>query len=181
MTHRAITLLCAILCLGAAPPSVTDRLLSAHNAARRDVGVSPLRWNVSLARDAQLWAARLAKSGAFEHAPQKDQGENLWAGTRARYSPEEMVDAWVDEKRDFKPGRFPNVTKAGDVQDVGHYTQLIWHRTTDVGCAIATGIEDDVLVCRYSPPGNWEGQDPLAGPALKKAPPPVSKKRRRGG
>jgi hypothetical protein len=69
-----------------------------------------------------------------------------------------MVDGWIEERKDYVPGRFPDVSRTGQWGDVGHYTQLIWSKTTSVGCAIATGADDDVLVCRYSPPGNFVGE-----------------------
>ena len=30
-----------------------------------------------------------------------------------------------------------------------------------VGCAVAAGAEEDVLVCRYAQPGNWRGERPF--------------------
>lgn len=174
-------ILAAILCVGAAPASVADRLLAAHNGARQEVGAPPLKWDAKLASDAAAWAKHMASTGDFDHATDVEEGENLWMGTKGRSSPEQMVGAWIDEKRDFKPGRFPAVTKTNDVDDVGHYTQLIWRATTKVGCAIAVSAENDFLVCRYSPAGNVQGQDVVVSTPAKKAPPPVLKKRRRGG
>ena len=43
---------------------------------------------------------------------------------------------------------------------VGHYTELIWRDTTHVGCAVAIRGDRAVLACRYSPPGNIDGQRP---------------------
>ena len=116
------------------------------------------------AADARAWADTLGRTGRFEHAPRKrgaPQGENLWAGTRGYYSPEAMVGLWIAEKRNFRPGRFPNNSRTGRVADVGHYTQLMWRSSQQVGCAVATGAAEDVLVCRYSTPGNILGQTPF--------------------
>ncbi len=128
----------------------------------------PLRWDEKLAEAAAAWAKHLAATRRFEHAPDAPnmtpQGENLWMGTSNAYSYEDMVDGWIEEKQFYRPGLFPNVTTTRDWADVAHYTQLIWHSTTDVGCAIATGGGNDVLVCRYSPAGNWDGEDPTGRP-----------------
>ncbi len=58
-------------------------------------------------------------------------------------------------------GAFPDVSSTGSWRDVGHFTQMIWRNTTKVGCAIASSHSDDILVCRYSPPGNREGETPF--------------------
>lgn len=140
------------------------RVVDAQNVERAMVGVEPLTWDDDLSRSAQLWANHLAATGAFAHAPLStlgDQGENLWAGSRSYYSIEAMVNAWVREKRQFKLGRFPDNSTTGSVADVGHYTQMVWRRTRKVGCALAHGREEDVLVCRYGEAGNWIGEYPI--------------------
>lgn len=152
-------LLCAPLLLGAIDhrADLDARLLDAHNRERASTGVPPLRWNPALAADAAGWAGRLARSGAFEHAPDTDDGENLWMGTRGHFSPEAMIGLWIDEKRHYRPGAF----RASDAPAVGHYTQLMWRDTQDVGCALARGAEADVLVCRYAQAGNVIGRRPF--------------------
>jgi hypothetical protein len=150
------------------------RVLARHNGERASVGMKPLAWDATLVADAARWARHLAATGTFDHAPDDPnaapQGENLWMGTARAYSFEDMVDGWIDEKQFYRPGLFPNVTTTRDWTDVGHYTQLIWHNTTHVGCALATGRGNDVLVCRYSPAGNWDGESPTGRklPALKR-------------
>ncbi len=141
-----------------------QRILGAHNLEREEVGVAPLRWNPALAVDAQRWADHLARTGKFEHAPDNPravEGENLWAGTRGYFSPEAMVDAWVREKRYFKPGTFPDNSVTGRVEDVGHFTQLAWRDSRQVGCAVAASGREDILVCRYSQAGNYIGEQPF--------------------
>lgn len=136
-------------------------MLQGHNAARRQYGVAPLAWDEALARDAAVYAVRLARSGRFEHDRQAGkrprQGENLFMGTRGAYSYGEMVRLWVDERRYFRPGRFPNVSTSGSVWHVGHYTQIVWPSSQRVGCAIAANRANDYLVCRYFPAGNVVG------------------------
>ena len=141
-----------------------ERLLAAQNAERAKLGVPALKWNAGLAADARQWADQLATTGRFEHSadePGKEpQGENLWAGTPRAFTPEAMVGLWAAEKRDYKPGVFPNNIRSGDVEQVGHYTQLIWRATGQVGCATAIGKKEEVLVCRYSEAGNVYGERP---------------------
>ena len=145
--------------------SLDARLLAAHNRERSAEGVAPLAWDPALAAEAAAWGEQLAASGAFDHAPDEGdedpQGENLWAGTRGAYAPEEMVEGWIEEKRHFRPGLFPDNSRTGDFADVGHYTQLMWRSTDRVGCALAEGAEEEVLVCRYRTAGNVVGEVPF--------------------
>ena len=141
-----------------------QRLLGAQNVERAAIGVPPLQWNEQLASDARAWANELASTGRFEHSPDEPrkapEGENLWAGTPRAYSPEAMVGLWSAEKKDYRAGIFPNNSRSGDVESVGHYTQMIWRDTRQVGCATAVGRNEEFLVCRYSTAGNVYGERP---------------------
>jgi hypothetical protein len=79
-------------------------------------------------------------------------------GTSGAFGPEQMLQSWANERRMFRAGTFPNVSTTGNWADVGHYTQMIWRSTTSVGCGVQRGSRVDVLVCRYSPAGNRDGQ-----------------------
>src|SRR4051812_26211016 len=139
----------------------SSRLLAEQNAERDRVGVPRLEWNDTLARDAQAWADQLAREGDLRHAPlsvNPDQGENLWMGGKGYYGAEAMIDTFLAEKRVFRAGVFPAVSTTGNWQDVGHYTQIVWRNTRQVGCAVTRGEQMDFLVCRYLPAGNWRKQ-----------------------
>jgi hypothetical protein len=136
-------------------------ILALHNEARDEAGVPRLAWSQKLAGEAYAWARVLAREGRMRHAGQEltnDAGENLWMGSAGYYGPDTMVGAFVEEKRHYRHAAFPEVSKTGRWQDVGHYTQVVWRDTREVGCAIARGERDDFLVCRYFPAGNWVGQ-----------------------
>lgn len=144
----------------------SHRLLAAHNRERVAAGLPPLTWSENLARSSQQWAEGLSASGELRHseadpADPDPEGENLWAGTRGYYSPEAMVGLWIAEKRHFKPGVFPNNSKTGQLEDVGHYTQLMWRSSTHVGCAVTANPREEFLVCRYSEGGNVIGEQPF--------------------
>ena len=136
-------------------------MIAAHNRARQQYGVGPLAWDNRLARDAAAYAQTLARTNRFGHDPQRGrqprQGENLWMGTRTAYSYGKMIGLLIDERRDFRPGRFPAVSRTGRWSDVGHYTQIVWPTTQRVGCATAANRVNEYLVCRYLPAGNIVG------------------------
>jgi hypothetical protein len=102
-----------------------------------------------------------ALRGPLAHSPaplRVGQGENLWRGTAGAFTLENMLGAWAGEKRWFKPGIFPDVSTTDRWEVVGHYTQMIWPTTTEVGCALYTEAGWDYLICRYSPQGNIRTQ-----------------------
>lgn len=135
------------------------RVLASHNRERARFGLPALRWSARLSQEAGRWAGSLARRGTFEHSDGRDgTGENLWMGSAKWFSPEQMVGSFLSERRAFRPGRFPHVSNTGNWADVGHYTQIIWPETQDVGCALARNSGQDVLVCRYWPAGNVYGQ-----------------------
>jgi pathogenesis-related protein 1 len=92
------------------------------------------------------------------HATGTGQGENIWAGGANYYSTADMVNSWASEKNNWNGDA--KTCASGKV--CGHYTQMVWRTTTDVGCATAIGNQGkfEFLVCRYSPPGNYNGQSP---------------------
>lgn len=144
--------------------NLDGRLLAAHNRERSAAGIAPLAWNAALAADAREFAAELAATNSFGHSdedPDNPVGENLFAGTTGYYAPEAMVGAWVEEKKHYKAGVFPNNSRTGNLEDVGHYTQLMWRDTRTVGCAVVPGDDLEFLVCRYTQVGNVEGERPF--------------------
>jgi hypothetical protein len=136
-----------------------QEILAAHNKYRAAVGVPALQWSDSLAAGALQYANHLASTRQFQHSGTHGVGENLAQGSPPNaFTATQLVDMWGNEKQHFKKGTFPNVSNTGKWQDVGHYTQVIWRTTTHVGCGVATGNGNVVMVGRYSPPGNVNGK-----------------------
>jgi uncharacterized protein YkwD len=156
----AAALLAAPACAEPLQGDQAALFLALHNAARDDAKLPRLSWSDDLAKAADPWAKKLARDGKLKHSEWKDRegtGENLWIGTAGYFTPREMIGAFIGEKQYFRPGTFPEVSTTGSWQDVGHYTQIIWPTTTQVGCAMARAKGNDVLVCRYAPAGNYFG------------------------
>ena len=143
------------------------RILATHNVERATVGLAPLVWDDKLGVQAAQYAFHLAMSRRFAHSERNSRGatgENLWMGTRRAFSVEAMVANWASEKRLFKPGIFPAISRNGSWHQVGHYTQMVWPATRRVGCALASNAGEDYLVCRYFPAGNVHGEALLPQP-----------------
>jgi hypothetical protein len=136
-------------------PASSD-LVAAHNLIRSKVGVPPLAWSDNLAQVAQKWANKLIVAGAFQHSPETRYGENLFriTGDGATSNPFDVVNAWGGES-DFY--RYDTNTCHGEC---GHYTQIVWRDTKQVGCAVARDPRHEVWVCEYAPFGNVIGERP---------------------
>ena len=156
----------AMMCLAAqaataAPFSDAQKseLLVAHNKYRADLREQPLAWSEDLAAGAQVWADHLAQDVlTLQHSGEAGLGENLAMWSAGRASLTKLVDLWGAEKSYFIEASFPDVSTTGNWRTVGHYTQMIWRNTTEVGCGVARGGGYDFLVCRYSPQGNYMGE-----------------------
>lgn len=133
---------------------IPREMVSAHNSVRAMVGTAPLRWSDSLASVAQKWADGLIANGQFVHSHNPKYGENLFEITGAAANSAEVVKAWGDEARDY---RYSSNSCEGVC---GHFTQVVWSDTREVGCAVARGGRREVWVCEYDPPGNWVGKKP---------------------
>jgi hypothetical protein len=147
-------------------PSTRDlkSILDLHNQLRTDVKAQPLHWNPVLADHALAYARDLADTGQMRHASRvgrQYERENLSLSPRGVTRPLDMARLWARERQYFRPGIFPNVC-SGDWSQCGHYTQMIWPTTTDLGCGFYSGLRYDALVCRYSPPGNRDGSPVIA-------------------
>ncbi|MFG1790226.1 CAP family protein [Nocardia sp. NPDC049149] len=123
-----------------------DRVLELHNTVRAKHHAPALTWNAEAASFAKKWADRCE----FGHSPDRKYGENIAMGYR---SWDEVMKGWVDDeepKYDYDAGEFSPET--------GHFTQVVWKATTQVGVAVAQCPDGPFYVAEYSPPGNVRGQ-----------------------
>ncbi|MCF7815587.1 MAG: hypothetical protein K9M10_01525 [Candidatus Pacebacteria bacterium] len=146
--------------------SSTD-MLKAHNAVRSSVGISNLSWSETLAKSSQVWSDTLQSEDCkFHHDLSTPYGENIyWAwstradGTRLVSNPKDSVEWWAAEEAFYNYQK--NTCKAGE--ECGHYTQIVWRTTTEVGCSVSICLngdkQTDMWVCRYNPAGN-DGTQP---------------------
>jgi pathogenesis-related protein 1 len=138
----------------AQPQESPRNLLQFQNEVRARIGIPPLTWSYTLARHAQDWANTLLARKQFEHSPKSGYGENLFEIVGAGASTARVVDSWASEAKDYDYAS----NKCRKV--CGHYTQIVWASTKEVGCAVARDARREVWVCNYDPPGNWVGKRP---------------------
>lgn len=147
-------------------------MVQEHNALRAEIGAPKLRWSKPLARQAATWATTLKKSGCAMRHSRGKLGENLyWASARittaknkTRSAPQAITEkdvaaAWASEKAWYS--RASNSCNAPPGKSCGHYTQMVWAKTKEIGCAKAVCDDNSqIWVCNYAPAGNFVGQRP---------------------
>ena len=160
------------------PPLTSEMLFSgtldAHNRVRAKHRLPSLKWSYKLAAYSQQWADRLGKGSRCKMRHRRGTppyGENLYwssptvwtegdtevARETNRITIREVVKVWTDEERWYDYNR--NSCQPG--RRCGHYTQVVWRDTTEVGCAMKVcADQSQTWVCSYNPPGNYIGVRP---------------------
>lgn len=153
---------------GGGEPANLAGILAAHNAVRAMVQTTPalpaLTWNADLAATAAAWVAMCkdveAPTGLVDHNGGRSTGhpyyvgENIYASSGTATGAD-AVQSWASEKANYN---YANDTCNGTC---GHYTQLVWRDTLEVGCALGTcaGLTyPSTIVCDYGPGGNSGGK-----------------------
>ncbi|KAG6934171.1 cysteine-rich venom protein pseudechetoxin-like, partial [Chelydra serpentina] len=112
-------------------------------------------WSPAAAKNAKSWANECILS----HSPQNRRkttvgcGENLYMST-APNSWSNAIQAWYNEVENFIYGIGPTTPGAM----IGHYTQVVWYKSYQIGCAIAFCPQQFYkyyYVCHYCPAGNY--------------------------
>jgi pathogenesis-related protein 1 len=139
-----------------------QQLLNLHNKVRADVGVGPVTWSKELAVYAQRWANHLASTNcSLQHRPpsgpwKREYGENLFMGAAGTFGVADVVKSWESEKQYYRG----QTLDRSNSYDSGHYTQMVWRESQQIGCAKAECNGNLIIVCNYDPPGNVLGQKP---------------------
>jgi len=160
--RSALVVLCVVVC-APSPESIArakssggsvdaKALLDAHNRVRARHCAPALKWSPKLAASAQKWANTLRDRGCMLGHSGGQYGENLAAATEGTMDASAVVDMWYAEMKrySFRDGGFSMKT--------GHFTQVVWRGTTEVGCGRSQCNGMDVWICQYDPPGNVQGQ-----------------------
>ncbi|QQK44485.1 SCP-like extracellular protein, putative [Penicillium digitatum] len=99
-----------------------DDMLKITNEYRANHDANPLKWNDTLAEYSREWA----EACIWKHS-KGSYGENLAYGYQ---NVSAAVIAWGDEGEIYNFGK-----PTGFTEETGHFTQLVWKSTTQVGCA----------------------------------------------
>ncbi|KAK1588318.1 hypothetical protein Q3G72_022050 [Acer saccharum] len=134
--------------------------LEAHNKARAQVGVAPLKWSDHLANATRRFVRyqRIHKGCQFSNLAGSKYGANQAWGSGKPVTPSRAVDIWVQQKKYYNHAHNSCAPK----HECGTYTQVVWRKSMELGCAQAFCVEsgDTLTICFYNPPGNYAGESP---------------------
>lgn len=156
---------------------INNFFIQRHNDIRRNVN-PPAEYMPDLVYDDALFriASDHVNTCEFKHSSSEwrmkkyvDYGGelgNVWIGENIAYSYgvdplKYAIEGWAGEVKHYNYDK--NIGENGQV--VGHYTQIVWAKTTRVGCAhnLCTkpdGQKFDFVVCNYAIGGNIVGERP---------------------
>jgi hypothetical protein len=153
---------------GDGEPAELAGITLAHNQVRDMVDTADplpfLTWSNELAATAAAWAAQCvdteAPIGLIDHNAGRSDGhpyyvgENIF-GSGGAASADQAVATWAAEGANY------NYATNACNGICGHYTQIVWRTTLEVGCALhdCPGLQfGSSIVCDYGPGGNSGGK-----------------------
>ena len=138
--------------------------LKRHNYYRKYHQVGPLELTQKLNEYAQKYAETLAAKNKMQHSTHDARekiygdwtGENLYyfwtSSSNVTINGAAAVDSWYDEIKDYDFSK--GDSKNGGV--VGHFTQLVWKGTSQLGMGVARSSQNSVfVVANYHFGGNF--------------------------
>eukprot|EP01080_Neovahlkampfia_damariscottae_P000261 gene261-6676_t len=147
-------------------------IVDAHNKYRKLVNppaksMPDLTWDADLAKVSEDYIKKCVSSDGkiIDHNSGRSNtypgyvGENIYASTGSISNFETPVLSWFNEYKDYTY----STNKCASGKVCGHYTQVVWAKTTKVGCAYYTCNSvtfKNTILCNYSPGGNFNGESP---------------------
>lgn len=129
--------------------------LRAHNEYRQRHGVAPLKLSKEMCAFSQKWANTLIKRSTLEHSNNQDYGENIFciSSNNPNFSikGDDPAKSWYEEIKVHKFGVEPKSLASG------HFTQVIWKESKELGVAFAKSSGRIIVVANYYPAGNIVG------------------------
>ncbi|KAF3220343.1 hypothetical protein TWF679_009717 [Orbilia oligospora] len=128
-----------------------DAILRVHNEVRAAHDVPAMRWSRDLVNYAMANTPSCQSYGHTRTLQQDGIGENILYGQQ---KPEQMVrELWYDKEL-----RLYDFNRQGFSGATGHFTQMIWKGTTEVGCMVRKCTYGTYVKCDYRGKGNIIGQ-----------------------
>ncbi|XP_072289006.1 GLI pathogenesis-related 2 [Eucyclogobius newberryi] len=130
--------------------SFKREFLNAHNTYRSQHSAPPLGLSSELCAEAQRWAEHLLQRNIMKHSETSD-GENIYcfrSSAAIKLAGREAVDAWYSEIKYY------SWNSPGYSSKTGHFTQVVWKDSTELGVGVASSGKRVYVVGQYRPAGN---------------------------
>ncbi|XP_070548139.1 uncharacterized protein [Ptychodera flava] len=126
--------------LGENAPSFDSQMLEAHNYFRCLHGSPSMTTSSAMKTRATTAVENSAATGELNtHLRRREFGHGFG-----------LTKIWYDEIVDYN---YDDYTQSTGV--VGHFTQVVWADSVNLGCAHTVDIDSDTqIACEYDPPGN---------------------------
>ena len=143
--------------------TVYTDLVNQHNTLRTKHRVGKLTKLKDIATMALATAKNCAKLKTLKHSSDsysgQPVGQNLYVSTWGPTA-KDILQGWYYEE---EPNYNYNTGKSKNGGVIGHFTQVVWKNTKQIGCAYATGTylaysNSYYVCCNYFPAGNYYGQ-----------------------
>ncbi len=138
--------------------NIRKNILIQHNYYRKRHQVDDLIRNSEIEAIAQAYSDKLASTSGTGHSGNKyngaSLGENLyycWGSYQMTVTGGEATDAWYNEVSLY------DFNNPGYVKGVGHFTQLVWKGSKQLGCGATCANNYCAVTCNYFPAGNVLG------------------------
>jgi len=128
-------------------------MIAAHNRYRAKHNSPPLRWSGKAAVPAQRWANHLAKQKSLQHGDHDGMGQNLAFAGGKELTGQGATDMWYNEIQKY------NFNNPGFASGTGHFTQVVWAETREIGIGKASVDGQTFVVANYIPAGNVIGRE----------------------
>ena len=139
--------------------TIRNNILVNHNYHRKRHQVGDLTRNSELEVIAQTYSEKLASTDTFAHSGNtyngNPLGENLyksWGSYQVSVTGTEASNSWYEEVKDY------DFNNPGFKSGTGHFTQLVWKNSKQLGCGASCQNNACVVTCNYYPAGNYLGQ-----------------------
>ncbi|KAK8517168.1 hypothetical protein V6N13_092454 [Hibiscus sabdariffa] len=149
-----------VLVFRASCQGIAKEFLDAHNVARKQVGVPPMKWDSVLAECALNYSQGMINTCSLKRAD-VSSAQNIAISSSNDFSPAGAVGLWVKEKEYYNLES--GVCAPGRV--CSHYTKVIWINSTQLGCGkvVCNNNKGIFIACFYCPIGNIPGKRPTQG------------------
>ena len=139
--------------------NIRKNALMKHNFYRKKHQVGDLVRNSEIEAIAQAYSKKLSSVKGTGHSGNtynnSPLGENLyyvWGSYQMTVTGADATESWYNEvsKYDFN--------NPGFTSGIGHFTQLVWKGSKELGCGASCENNYCAVTCNYFPAGNYLGE-----------------------